>query len=322
MFSKNETSTFVELLKSINNKVLNSKRQNLGLGEFKSLSIGVDEVSTGYPYLMVLPIREQIKRVYTTSYADVVRTVMFRVRTIKPKQDAAFGQALGLINNIKETFARKSANHLWKLKNLKGSKIVFNTKIGDIQHVDHQDHPKGVIAEAALSIDFFCQIRTDAIRPVSASQLSSTNLKELTKIIAEIIGRYKDAGLPTIKTLKYGAIEPISKFPAVVIRPDVADIETRFSGSDSYESSFIISVFTDFLNAPNSIYTNLSIIHKIRDILFANKFMFNRVYDYDANEFVTGTSILNDIGYFTTELYLRCSSFEPNLGKILKGEVI
>jgi hypothetical protein len=53
MFSNDTTSSFSALLKAINKKVTDSVQQGLGLDEFKSLSIGVDEVSTKYPYLYV-----------------------------------------------------------------------------------------------------------------------------------------------------------------------------------------------------------------------------------------------------------------------------
>jgi hypothetical protein len=249
---------------------------------------------------------------YTGNFADVIRTVSFRVRTIKPKLDASFGQANGLANNVKNLFSRKKDSNYWKMRDLNsGNSIVFNAKVSDIQFLDHIKVVEGVICEAQLNIDYMCQIKTNTVKPMTTTELSTTNLKEMTKIIYELISRSKASYLPSIKTIKYGAIEPISRYPAVVIIPDNADIDGRFTGVDSYDSRYIIHVFSDFLNAPKSIYENLDIIHKIREIMFANKFLFHRSYDTNMDETLFGTTDLGDNRFFASQLVIESSSFEP-----------
>ena len=312
MFSNDTTSSFSALLKAINKKVTDSVQQGLGLDEFKSLSIGVDEASTKYPYLYVLPISEYVVRKYTKDFADVIRTVSFRVRTIKPNLNASFGQANGLANNVKNLFSRKKGSDYWKMKDLNsGNSIVFNAKVSEIQFLDHIKVVEGVICEAQLNIDYMCQIKTNTIQPMNTTELNTTNLKELTKIIYELISRSRASYLPQIKTIKYGAIEPISRYPAVVIVPDNAEIEGRFTGVDTYNSRYIIHVFTDFLNAPKSIYENLDIIYKIREIMFANKFLFHRSYDTNMDELIMGTTDIGDTRFFASQLVVESSSFEP-----------
>lgn len=312
MLSDANVSTFSDLLKSINKRIVDSRNQGLGMDEFKSLSIGADEYSTSYPYLMAIPVSETIQRYYTNDFADVIRKVSFRVRAIKPKQEASFGQANGLANNIKNLFNRKRTETHWKLPSLNnGNPIVFNVKISEITFADHINTPQGVVSEAQLDIDFYGQVKTDAYLVNKTEQLNQTNLKEMTKIIFELLTRYKETALFGVKTIKYGPVDPIRYYPAVVITPDVAEINSRFVGSDSYDSSYYVYVFTDFLNVPDSIYKNLDIIHQVRNILFANKYLFNRSYDYDFNDILIGTTYLDEVGHFTSQLGVNCSSFEP-----------
>lgn len=311
MFSYDNTSTFADLLKSINKRVVDSISQGLSLGEIKSVSIGSDEYSTKYPYLTAIPTSEKLTRVYTNNFADVSRVVTFSIRSIKPTATAAFGQVNGLMNNLKNLFKRQNYSDFWRLKELNsGNPIVFNTKVSEIKFLDYVIMTEGVIAEASMNIDFSCQIRTDSIKPVPSEELGETNLKETTKIIHEILTRYKNSVFSTVKTLKYGNIEPISHYPAIVVIPISAEINSRFRGSDSYDGTYNINVYTDFLNAPNSIYDSLNIIHKVRDILLANRFIFSRCFDYSLEDITFGTTMLEDIGYFTAQLEINLSSFE------------
>jgi hypothetical protein len=311
MFSYENLSTFTDLLKSINKKIVDSISQGLSLAEVKSTSIGCDEYSTRYPYLTAIPVSEKLNRIYTNNFADVERTVTFSIRTIKPVATASFGQVNGLMNNLKNMFKRQNQSNLWQLRDLNsGNPIVFNSRVSEIKFLDHVNAPEGVIAEAVMDIAFNCQIRTDSIKPVLSEDLGETNLKETTKIIHEILTRYKTSVFPTIKTLKYGSVEPISYFPAIVVTPISADINTRFRGSDSYDGIYNVNVYTDFLNTPNSIYDNLNIIHRVRDILFANRFIFNRCFDYSLENIIIGTTTLENAGYFTSQLEVGLSSFE------------
>ena len=108
MFSYDTLSTFSDLLKSINKKIVDSISQGLSLGEIKSVSIGSDNFSTKYPYLFVVPVSEKVIRLYTNNFADVERTVAFSIRTIKPNATASFGQVNGLMNNL----SHKNLYHL------------------------------------------------------------------------------------------------------------------------------------------------------------------------------------------------------------------
>jgi hypothetical protein len=311
-FNELNVSTFAELLASINRHIVDNVKRGQSLSDYNSLSIGVDESSTQYPYLMVHPMVETIERRYTKPYADVIRDVRFVTRTLKPTQNASFGQAMGLSNNIKNYFKRKIENYIWQLEKSNGARIVYNTDIGDIEFSDYQSYSQGVVSEVTMTISFYCQIELDELRPISTTELDETNLKEMTKIIHEIIKSYRSGYLPEIKTLKYGASEPISHYPAIVVTPSTGDIESRFVGTDTYESEYFVYAYTDFLNAPNSIYENLDIMHKIRAILLANRFLFNRTYDVAVDTINYGTSFFKDIGYYTGQLVVNSSSFEKH----------
>lgn len=311
MFSYDTLSTFSDLLKSINKRIVDSISQGLSLGEIRSVSVGCDNFSTKYPYLFAVPASERLVRVYTNNFADVERTVTFSIRTIKPNAAASFGQVNGLMNSLKNIFKRQNQSNLWQLRALNSDNpIVFNTKVSEITFLDYVNTNEGVIAEANMNVAFSSQIRTDAIKSIMSEDLGETNLKETTKILHEILTRYKSSLFSSVKTLKYGSVEPVSYYPAIIIVPVSAEINTRFRGSDSYDGVYNVNVYTDFLNTPNSIYDNLNIIHKIRDVLFANRFIFNRCFDYSLENITIGTTMLEDVGYFTSQLEVNLSSFE------------
>ena len=311
MFSYDTISTFPDLLKSIHKRITDSITQGLSLAEIKSVSIGADEFSTRYPYLTAVPLSEKILRVYTNDFADVERTVTFSIRTLKSNSNASFGQANGLMNSLKNLFKRQSHSELWQLKVLNSNfPIVFNSKVSEIKFLDFVSTTEGVISEATMNISYSCQIRTNAIKCLPSENLGETNLKETTKIIHEILTHYKNTLFSEVKTIKYGSVEPVSYYPAIVVTPVNADINSRFRGSDSYDAQYNVNVYTDFMNTPNSIYNNLNIVHKVRDVLFANRFIFNRCFDYDLDDIIIGTTMLDDVGYFTSQLVVNLSSFE------------
>jgi hypothetical protein len=312
MFALENSSTNVELLQSINKAIIDSKQSSGLFKDFNSISVGADEYSTKYPYLIVIPLEENLIRMFTNGYADVKRTYQFTIRGMKPTQEASFGLVIGLSNNIKQFFSRKSINKDWRLKALRNQKsIVFNVKISDISYDDFVQTHEGVISQSKLTIEFYSQIKTDVIEPIATNELFQTNLKELTKIIYEILNNYKASLLSEVRTLKYGNIEPISFYPAITIIPLRSDLISRFAGADSNVSSHSVYVLTDFNNIPKSIYNNMDIIHKVRDILFANKYLFKRAYDYSLLSIKYGESNLGDVNYFTSQLLVDSSSFEP-----------
>lgn len=312
MFSSNNSSTFSELLSSLD-FIIRDNNQNQGsLKDFKSLSIGIDISSTGYPFLILYPVYEKILRMYTGGFADVVRRVQCQIRCIKPTQDASFGQSNGLANNLKIFFNKRLNNKNWKIKSkLTQEYITTNIKISDITFEAFVKVPEGVLSQSSLIFDFYSQIKIDTIAPVSSQSLSTTSLKELTKIIYEILSNYKVSILNNVKTFKYGSIEPISYFPAVSVIPGSCDVSNRFAGSDSYNSEYFVHSIVELFNFPSNLYLSLDIIHKIRNILIANKYFSNKAFDYSVSDINYGPILIDDKNYFSSQLSVNASSFDP-----------
>lgn len=311
MFSINSCSTNSDLLRSINKTILDSNKSGGYFSEFRSFSLGYDESSTKYPYLIVAPISEIIKRIYTSGFADVDRKYTFIIRGIKPTHEGSFGLVNGLANSIKIFFSRRISNPYWKLTSISnGEIIVFNTKVSEITFEEYVNTREGVLSQAKLSITFSGLLFLEELQQNSTDELFQTNLKEITKIIHEIFSKYKLSYLSEVKTLKYGTIEPISHFPGVTIVPEESSSDSRFAGADIYSSNYSIYCLTSFQNNPISIYQNLDIIHKLRNILIANKYIFKRAFDYDLSTINFGELYVGDLNYFSSQIKLSLLSLD------------
>lgn len=313
MFTPESVSNFGDLLQSVERLVIENSQSNQILKDLNDLEIGVDRKPTKYPYLIVYPVSETLKRLYTSNgYADVDRIIQFEVKVFKDSQEAAFGQANGIINNIKTLFTKRRNSEIWRVKNQYGNKIVFNTKVEDISPEDPELVLDGLHLSAKINITFTGQIKINEFSVIDGDRnlYESSSLKEIVKITYEILNRYKDTVLSPIKTFKYGIIKAIHVIPALVVTANDAVIDNKYAGSDTYRTDLSVVVYSNLYGGVNNIYENLRLIDVTRKILFANKYFLNRGLDYNLNLIEYGVVEKGENLYFASRLNFQVWSYD------------
>jgi hypothetical protein len=304
------TSSFGDLLLSIDTYLKANIKTLTALKEYIGYSIGIDVNVPKFPYLNVFPINETIVRYYSSGIADVARTIRFESKTFKPKQDAALNQSIGLTNNLKLLFSKKVKDAVWKFQNEDGDVIVFNSKVSEIKVEDVMSLGSGIHASSSVDITFYCQIDLSSLTVEYSTNLrSSINQKEIIRVISTLFEDSK-ALLPSVRQFKYGVIEPINFYPALITTSDSANVERTFAGADSYITDIKIYSVTSFLKVTDAIYDNLEIIDTARKVLFANKYVFDRCYDYSMDTIDFGINVFSEDLYFTSVLNLQVKSFD------------
>lgn len=312
MFTIEGTSTFAEVLDNLHTKIKVNINSGGRLKDLREVQVGVDHTPTAFPYLTLFPLTEVIERVYSTGYCDVNRTIRFQVVASTPKSDSSYGIATGITNSIKNLFYSRYNASFWMLKDSRDNKIVYSTNVVDMAIEDPVDTVHGIRVKCYVDIAFKCQIKIDILRHKSALDLQNSDIKEITKIIHQIYKGYGNTLLTEINTFNYGVIQPIKMYPAIAVISENAGIEPFTSGgADLFTVNNFTYVYSKFTGGPQSIYKNMDIIDKCRQILFANKYFLNRSFDYEMNTMEYGITQLYEDLVFVSNLNLIIKSFEP-----------
>jgi hypothetical protein len=297
-------------MQAIDRSIKANRKAQGSLSTLTDVAMAMDRKPTGYPILTTYPLSERLIRYYTGGICDVERIVRFEVQAVKPTAQTSFGMSTGLINNVRLHFSRMRNSDTWQLKNEAGQDIVFNTQVSEIKTHDPIAEVNAIYTASHIDVSFICQIRIDDLAPLGSSGLTNTNMKELIKILSEILEGYKTTTLSEIKTIKYGQVEPIKAFPAIAILSETADIKKKFSGVDVYDTNIAILAYSELFKLPESVYQNLDIIDKVRKIVFANKYILNRVYNYTINPIVHGIAEVGGKFVMSSQLAINTQSFE------------
>lgn len=314
MLSEDYLSTTEDLLRSVEDNIIQNINSAGVLRDLQFVSIGYPRNPSGYPHLVITPSSEELLRVYTSnSICDINRTIRFTVYSFKSDQKSAFGQSLGLINTLKDLFTKKYNNSFWELKSLRtGNRINFNTTIERIDSPDPMSVLGGILSQSSVDIVFLTQSKIDEVQHVRSGDLYETNPKELTKICAEVLEQYKDSYLSEIKTFKYGITEPVNimKFPAISCVMGYSNVTQRFAGADSFNATLTILLFTDLYGNRDSLYKNVNIINKIKNVMFANKYMFNRCFNHKIGMITYNVIVDTKRLQYASQLDIDTQSYE------------
>jgi len=198
------------------------------------------------------------------------------------------------------------------LKDSRDNKIVYSTRVEDIAIEDPIDTVYGIQIKSHVDISFKCQINLAMLSHKGALELQNSDIKEITKIIHQIYKSYGSTLLTEINTLNYGVVQPIKMYPAIAIISENAGVEPFTSGgADLFTVNNFTYLYSKFTGGPQSIYKNMDIIDKCRQILFANKYFLNRSFDYEMNTIEYGITQLYEDLVFVSTLNLITKSFEP-----------
>jgi len=130
------TSSFGEVILSIDTFLKKNLKTHESLKDYAYYSIGIDRNTPQFPYLVVYPVSETISRIYSSGLADIKRVIRFETKTLKPKQDLALNQSIGLTNNVRLLFAEKKKDAVWKFTNAENKQIVFNAQVSEVRTED------------------------------------------------------------------------------------------------------------------------------------------------------------------------------------------
>lgn len=314
MLSEEYISTTEDLLRAIEYKIKQNIENSNDLRNLKFVSLGYARNPSGYPHLVITPYSEETLRVYTSnSICDINRTIRFTVYSYKSDQKSAFGQALGLINTIKDLFMQKYNNPFWEIRSLlTNERINFDTNVDKIVSPDPMSYLGGILSQAYVDITFLTQSKIDIVQHIRSGELYETNTKELTKICFEILEQYKNTYLSEINTFKYGITEPVNimKFPAVSCVMGYSTIQQKFASVDVFNATLTILLFTDLFGNRDSLYKNVNIINKIKNVMFANKYMFNRCFNHKIGMITYNVLVDEKKLQYASQLDIDTQSYE------------
>jgi len=316
MLPQDNNSTIVGILKSCEFNIKENISNHGILKDIKFVSLGYAKNVNSYPHLLIIPVNERIKRYYSSGICDVIRTIRFSITTSKTDLNSAFGQSTGLINSLKNLFSKRGDNSFWKLKSLiTGKVIVLDTLIQDIKNPEPMSYNGLTYSKSFVDIDFLTRIRNDELLQNYSKGLVETNSKELSKIINNILKNYKDSLLNEVRSFKYGVTSPYKNinYPLLSTTIGNASIEPEFVGLNTYNSNITIFIFNSVFGNKFSLFQNLDLAHKVRQILFANKYVLNRCFDYQLGNITYG--VIEDIENngsltYATQVDINTKSYE------------
>lgn len=304
----NASTSFKELLDNIQGMFDQEISSN---PDFRSLSgnyKGAPRNPGRFPYIATIPVSERNGGIYNGLINNVRRVRIFAYAHHLNSR-SAMRQAMGIINNIKRLFNPHEDRTY--IINKQGDKTTFELAFANISYSQRpMPWKNGFLQYATVDIDFISR------EPLITELLNKTPVergfadsKVITDTIYNTYKSYAVELLPEIASFKDLSLTPQTHFPVMFLSLEGAVYSRRFTGIDTYDLLFYVNVLSRAENSPVALDTNMGIMDKTKQILFANCDFGGKAIDYqyrgvDFGQLVSPSGLLYGSSLmFTVQTY-------------------